>query len=72
MSEIEGARAATGVGGREEGGRGTTRGQEGGRKRQRESVAGVYCPLGHPHTNWLRLWYGPLYDSDLIYVSSES
>jgi len=33
---------------------------------------GVYCPLGHPHANWLRLRYGPLYDSDLIYVSSES
>lgn len=33
------------------------------RERRRRTVAGVYCPLGHPHANWLRLCHGPLYDS---------
>jgi len=51
-------------------------GEKGGGRGQKElhgnGGRGLYCPLGHPHANWLRLWYGPLYDSDLIYVSSES
>ena len=33
------------------------------RERRERTAAGVYCPLGHPHANWLRLCHGPLYDS---------